>query len=203
MRRIISEVPLQGSHWTQISTLSNELMKYMINQWRAKNEIHQHSSTLHLFIWSSPTGSSDTCNSIFWPQDGSIAQNPSCPISPKPAAHLTLSSPHYFIYSKMDLSDFNLLISSKSMKLLHTVKRETDFLWGLRIEVSPPQWLTEWPTPCLILFLSLFLLTQGAPGERGPSGASGPKGANGDPGRPGESGLPGARVSTSLIPIVV
>ena len=48
------------------------------------------------------------------------------------------------------------------------------------------------------LFLS-SLLTQGAPGERGPAGASGPKGANGDPGRPGEPGLPGARVSTALI----
>lgn len=44
---------------------------------------------------------------------------------------------------------------------------------------------------------TLFLIIQGAPGERGPSGASGPKGASGDPGRPGEPGLPGARVSAS------
>lgn len=78
------------------------------------------------------------------------------------------------------------------MKLLHAIKRETYFIWGLRAETSPPLWLTEWLTPVL------FSLTQGAPGERGPAGASGAKGANGDPGRPGEPGLPGARVSSSL-----
>lgn len=43
--------------------------------------------------------------------------------------------------------------------------------------------------------LPLPLVSQGAPGERGPAGVSGPKGAGGDPGRPGEPGLPGARVS--------
>lgn len=48
--------------------------------------------------------------------------------------------------------------------------------------------------------LSLPLVSQGAPGERGPAGVSGPKGAGGDPGRPGEPGLPGARVSV-LVPL--
>lgn len=90
-----------------------------------------------------------------------------------------------FIYITINLSEFNLLISCRSMKFVHPIKRETHLLWTLRC------------FPSSVFDFTLFLIIQGAPGERGPSGASGPKGASGDPGRPGEPGLPGARVSAS------
>lgn len=94
---------------------------------------------------------------------------------------------YYFIYITINLSEFNLLISCRSMKFVHPTKRETHLLWTLR----------RFPSSVFDLWFTLFLIIQGAPGERGPSGASGPKGASGDPGRPGEPGLPGARVSAS------
>lgn len=145
MRRVISEVPLQASHWTQISTFTDELMKYIINhissvEQRVKSISTPVSSSSKACVQAVVVRVTPPCGHKMAAQ----LRNLSCtsdlhvPYRSKPASHLTLSPLRNFIYPKMNLSDFNLLISSRSMKPLHTIKRKTYFPWGLRIEMSPP-----------------------------------------------------------------
>lgn len=70
-------------------------------------------------------------------------------IMTKPTSHLTWFPLHHFIHLRMKLSEFNLLLPSRSMNLLHTDKGKHISSQGG--ELNCPLLVIEWLSPCCIL----------------------------------------------------